>query len=638
MIDGGETPHDPVLEGDGDSNLIAADHDPRPEGLVGGGGFDYLKGADGRQEMRGGEGPDFIQAGAGPDSIEGGIGPDTVHAGDGEDTLSDHAGYNGLFGGPDNDRLVAGDDASGGLEGQAGSDRLVLDGNAPVALVGGPGNDHYRLRSDADPARVIELARAGRDTIEASGGFTVPPDVERAVSAPGARVDILAGYGNQTLIGGRHGDTLDGGPGTDRLIGRGGGDKLRLDEFSFDRATGGPGADVFTPVATPPGVPLPDGFNPPASPSAHLIRDLRPARGDRIFLSRSSFGREVSELARRMVVREGGPRGHRPQLLLRAADRCCASIPTAQESCRARSSRSSPGSITCGCAASRSSTRPSASASVAPSLLVDVVRRTGPFPRRARLATRETPSTETRFRITVPEDQATLEIDQAATALRKLGSSRLLGVLYSGAAYSAIKAGRPERAGPHLAEVGPMVREQGDPFELAGWCGNAGLEALFSGDLDRAQVAFDEQPRLCREHAFIHIAADASAASRRSLPVAASRSAPHACSVRRPGVAPSVMQTYWHTSRRSSSRPHAHSRRTELERSAHRRCGDDFRTGDRLCAHAWSQWGLSGRRSVRSVAGKSDRWPDMSLATTQGSSSDVACQLPVTRRKVHLVA
>ena len=31
-------------------------------------------------------------------------------------------------------------------------------------------------------------------------------------------------------------------------------------------------------------------------------------------------------------------------------------------------------------------------------------------------------------------------------------------------------------------------------------CGNAGLEALFTGDLDRAQVAFDEQLRLCREH------------------------------------------------------------------------------------------------------------------------------------------
>ena len=282
MIDGGETPHDPVLEGDGDSNLIAADHDPRPEGLVGGGGFDYLKGADGRQEMRGGEGPDFIQAGAGPTaSREASVRTPYMRA-----TVRT--------------RSVITQATTAFLAAQTTTGwSLVMMPRVgsrvrPAAIVSssmetrqwrwsGSGNDHYRLRSDADPARVIELARAGRDTIEASGGFTVPPDVERAVSAPGARVDILAGYGNQTLIGGRHGDTLDGGPGTDRPIGRGGGDKLRLDEFSFDRATGGPGADVFTPVATPPGVPLPDGFNPPASPSAHLIRDLRPARGDRIF-------------------------------------------------------------------------------------------------------------------------------------------------------------------------------------------------------------------------------------------------------------------------------------------------------------------------------------------------------------------
>ena len=142
--------------------------------------------------------------------------------------------------------------------------------------------------------------------------------IERAVAARGARVTISAEDGDQTLVGGRRGDRLAGGPGTDRLVGRAGADELRLGEWGFDRATGGAGADAFTPLGTPPRVPLPDGFNPRFPPTAHLISDLRPGRGDRIFLNRSSFGREVSKLAKRMVVREGAspnPRGRRPQLL-----------------------------------------------------------------------------------------------------------------------------------------------------------------------------------------------------------------------------------------------------------------------------------------------------------------------------------
>ena len=95
--------------------------------------------------------------------------------------------------------------------------------------------------------------------------------------------------------------------------------------------------------------------------------------------------------------------------------------------------------------------------------------------------------------LAVPEEQATLEIEQAATALRKLGSSRLLVALYSSAAYNAIKTGHPERAGPLLAEVGQLARDQDDPLQLALWCGNTGLEALFSGDHKRARLAFDEQ-------------------------------------------------------------------------------------------------------------------------------------------------
>jgi predicted ATPase/DNA-binding SARP family transcriptional activator len=130
--------------------------------------------------------------------------------------------------------------------------------------------------------------------------------------------------------------------------------------------------------------------------------------------------------------------------------------------------------------------------------------------------------------LAVPEERATREFEQAATALRKLGSSRFLVSLYSNAAYNAIKAGGPERAGALLAEVEPLVREQGDPHQLAVWCGNVGLEALFSGELDRARLAFDEQLRLCRELTVTHLAAEglgglAAIAARRGEPERAAR-------------------------------------------------------------------------------------------------------------------
>jgi predicted ATPase/DNA-binding SARP family transcriptional activator len=100
---------------------------------------------------------------------------------------------------------------------------------------------------------------------------------------------------------------------------------------------------------------------------------------------------------------------------------------------------------------------------------------------------------------TPPEDD-TGEFEQAASALRRLGSARPLLWLYNNAAYNAIKAGNPEAARPFLAEAVPLADELEDPVVSALTCGNVGLEALFNDDLDRAQDAFDEQLRLCREH------------------------------------------------------------------------------------------------------------------------------------------
>ena len=98
--------------------------------------------------------------------------------------------------------------------------------------------------------------------------------------------------------------------------------------------------------------------------------------------------------------------------------------------------------------------------------------------------------------------QGSAEFDAAVAALRKIGSARELTGLYSDAAYNAIKEGRPDRAFPLLDQAMSLARELGEPLALAFVCGNMGLAALYSGELDRSQDAFDEQLRLCREHVF----------------------------------------------------------------------------------------------------------------------------------------
>jgi predicted ATPase/DNA-binding SARP family transcriptional activator len=105
-----------------------------------------------------------------------------------------------------------------------------------------------------------------------------------------------------------------------------------------------------------------------------------------------------------------------------------------------------------------------------------------------------------------PPSEGAAELAQAEAALRKLGSTRLLASLYNSAAYNAIKEGSPGLARPLLDRALPIVRELGDPVFHILQQGNTGLEALLSGDIDRAEAAFDDQLRLCREYVVAHMA------------------------------------------------------------------------------------------------------------------------------------
>ena len=318
IVDGNDSPDARRLVGNDDSNLIIADDDRKAETMIGKDGLDILEGAGGRQVMLGGDGLDVLTADAGDDDLDGGPGPDSLYGGEGDDEIRDDSGDNRILGGEGRDVLATSGDAVGGLLGEGGDDRLVLDGEGPIGLTGGKGDDTYVLRNGANPLRATEFPGDGEDTVIASGQIQVPPAIERVEALDGAKVRIEAGEGNQTLIGGAENDVLEGGPGADEMQGKGGDDELQLDEWDFDDARGGPGADTFTPIATPQTAPLPASFKLPANPTAHLIEDFDPAEGDRLVLRKTSFGPEVSALADRMRVREGvdpRARGRSPQLL-----------------------------------------------------------------------------------------------------------------------------------------------------------------------------------------------------------------------------------------------------------------------------------------------------------------------------------
>ncbi|HZB07310.1 MAG TPA: BTAD domain-containing putative transcriptional regulator [Thermoleophilaceae bacterium] len=111
--------------------------------------------------------------------------------------------------------------------------------------------------------------------------------------------------------------------------------------------------------------------------------------------------------------------------------------------------------------------------------------------------------------LSVPPDAGAAELEEAEAALRKSGSSRQLIWLYNNSAYNAIKRGKAQCASPFLAAALPLARELGDPLPLAFVLGNAGLEALFLDDLERAQDAFYEQLRVCKDQVITHLASEA---------------------------------------------------------------------------------------------------------------------------------
>jgi Ca2+-binding RTX toxin-like protein len=160
----------------------------------------------------------IVEGGPGSDILQGGPGKDEIRGGDGRDTIEGGEANDSLFGGPGDDVL---------RENLA----LAFDSGADD-LSGGPGKDKLVYESRSQNLRVSLDGKANDG--EEDEGDNVHNDVEW----------IVAGSGDDVLIGSGGADTLEGNSGFDILRGNGGGDRLIADDAQFDSLFGGAGDDT----------------------------------------------------------------------------------------------------------------------------------------------------------------------------------------------------------------------------------------------------------------------------------------------------------------------------------------------------------------------------------------------------------
>ncbi|USG59738.1 M10 family metallopeptidase C-terminal domain-containing protein [Sneathiella marina] len=146
-----------------------------------------------------------------------------------------------LFGSNDSDTLV-GFNSSDILNGNSGDDYLE-GGKGNDTLIGGEGNDTLS-------------GGFGTDSFDGEGGIDTADysyssenwNIDLATGTAGAETltsieNIIAGSGNDMILGNAENNILDGGVGSDTLFG-GGGNDILIGNFGFDSFDGGSGVDT----------------------------------------------------------------------------------------------------------------------------------------------------------------------------------------------------------------------------------------------------------------------------------------------------------------------------------------------------------------------------------------------------------
>ena len=223
--------------------------------LYGEGGDDQIDGGNGNDVIDGGSGNDLLIGGAGNDTIYGGTGNDQIRGGSGNDIFNGGNGQDIFYGEDGNDRLIIVNGWNGGFGeiflGGAGTDIFDFSGtsglNAYVNLTDGIFED------SVFPGYGIALSSV--ETVIAGGGNDeIIGSAETNRLEGGAGNDILRGLdGVDFLLGQAGDDILDGGTGADTMTGGDGNDTYYVDASGDNvvenSAAGGTQDVVFSSVS-----------------------------------------------------------------------------------------------------------------------------------------------------------------------------------------------------------------------------------------------------------------------------------------------------------------------------------------------------------------------------------------------------
>ncbi len=193
------------------------------DSIVGGSGNDIIYGGAQGSTLTGGSGSDLIKGGAGNDIIYGGTGNTTISGGGGNDSIVGGSGNDIIYGGTGDDTILGGP-GNATISGGGGSDSLTGGGfDSWLALYGATNmtlTDVSLSTSGGDsPAALSSISGFEHAILSAgSGNFTLD-----ASGFSGGAL-LLAGTGDDTLIGSGAPDTLVSGAGNDSLVGGGGND------------------------------------------------------------------------------------------------------------------------------------------------------------------------------------------------------------------------------------------------------------------------------------------------------------------------------------------------------------------------------------------------------------------------------
>ncbi|SLN19496.1 Hint domain-containing protein [Pseudooctadecabacter jejudonensis] len=224
---------DGTVEGTAGDDVIDGGYTGDPDGDMVDAGDAILAGdVDDDDLIFGFDGEDVINAGNGDDEAYGGADADSVFGGAGDDTLFGDGGNDLLEGGTGDDTVFAG----------TGTDQInVSEDQGTDTITGGENvadNDVLNLVATGPDGVTVDMTgnEAGDFNFDSGNGNGTFTEIETVTmtgnddtydgSATTSGMGVVAGAGDDSLLGGSGGDTLQGDAGDDTIAGAGGDDQI----------------------------------------------------------------------------------------------------------------------------------------------------------------------------------------------------------------------------------------------------------------------------------------------------------------------------------------------------------------------------------------------------------------------------